>query len=113
MSSRLFQIQQPSGSKGPNPCCVPSVERAAPLAGVTMAWGAQAWAFRLALVGQVAFVVALALGLRAGGLLGGAWAVSAVMVPYFGWYFWRLARWPDVPASPPAAPGPAMGSGTP
>jgi len=86
---------------------------AAPLAVVTMAWGAQAWAFRLALVGQVAFVVALALGLRAGGLLGGAWAVSAVMVPYFGWYFWRLARWPDVPASPPAAPGPAMGSGTP
>ncbi|MEZ5392554.1 MAG: SUMF1/EgtB/PvdO family nonheme iron enzyme [Bryobacterales bacterium] len=32
MSSRLFQIQQPSGSKGPNPCCVPSVERAARLA---------------------------------------------------------------------------------
>lgn len=86
---------------------------AAPLAVVTMAWGAQAWAFRLALVGQVAFVAALALGLRADGLLGGAWAVSAVMVPYFGWYFWRLARWPDVPASPPAAPGPAMGSGTP
>lgn len=66
---------------------------AAPLAVVTMAWRAQAWAFRLALVGQAVFLAALAVGLWQGGLLGGAWAVSAVMVPYFGWYFWRLARW--------------------
>ncbi|HOV18543.1 lipopolysaccharide biosynthesis protein [Ottowia sp.] len=70
---------------------------AAPLAVVTMAWRAQAWAFRLALAGQAAFVAALAAGLWQGGLLGGAWAVSAVMVPYFGWYFWRLARWPNIP----------------
>ena len=75
---------------------------AAPLAVVTMAWRAQAWAFRLALVGQLAFVVALAVGLRQGGLLGGAWAVSAAMVPYFGWYFWRLARWPQ--GGEPGAP---------
>ncbi|QTD43841.1 oligosaccharide flippase family protein [Ottowia testudinis] len=70
---------------------------AAPLAVVTMAWDAQRWAFRLALLGQVLFVAALAAGLWRGGLLGGAWAVSAVMVPYFAWYFWRLARWPRVP----------------
>ena len=72
---------------------------AAPLAVVTMAWRAQRWAFRLALVGQVAFIGALALGLWRGGLLGGAWAVSAAMVPYFGWYFWRLARWSQVQAA--------------
>ena len=66
---------------------------AAPLAVVTMAWQAQRWAFRWALVGQVAFVLALALGLRTGGLLGGAWAVSCVMIPYFGWYLYRLAFW--------------------
>ena len=77
---------------------------AAPLAVVTMAWRAQGWAFRLALLGQVAFVAALAAGLHRGGLLGGAWAVSAVMVPYFGWYFWRLARWPCIP-EPLAPPG--------
>ena len=71
---------------------------AAPLAVVTMAWDAQRWAFRLALVGQALFVAALAIGLMQGGLIGGAWAVSAVMVPYFGWYFWRLARWAQVPA---------------
>ena len=76
---------------------------AAPLAVVTMAWRAQGWAFRLALVGQAAFVGALAVGLKLGGLLGGAWAVSAAMVPYFGWYFWRLARWPQVPAPGAAA----------
>ena len=69
---------------------------AAPLAVVTMAWHAQGWAFRLALVGQALFVLALALGLRQGGLLAGAWAVSGVMVPYFAWYFWRLARWRGV-----------------
>ena len=66
---------------------------ASPLAVVTMAWRAQRWAFRLAVLGQVAFVAALAIGLWQGGLLGGAWAVSAVMVPCFGWYFWRLATW--------------------
>ena len=71
---------------------------AAPLAVVTMAWQAQRWAFRWALVGQVAFVAALALGLRAGGLLVGAWAVSAAMMVYFGIYFWRLACWRDIPA---------------
>ena len=76
---------------------------AAPLAVVTMAWRAQRWAFRLALLGQLAFLAALALGLRQGGLLGGAWAVSAVMLPYFGWYFWRLAGWRDIP-SPPGVP---------
>ncbi|MDO5087900.1 MAG: oligosaccharide flippase family protein, partial [Comamonadaceae bacterium] len=73
---------------------------AAPLAVVTMAWGAQRWAFRLALAGQALFLAALAAGLHAGGLQGGAWAVSAVMLPYFGWYFWRLARWPQAPQPP-------------
>ncbi|MDO5623958.1 MAG: oligosaccharide flippase family protein [Pseudomonadota bacterium] len=76
---------------------------ASPLAVVTMAWDAQRWALRLALVGQALFVAALAVGLHLGGLQGGAWAVSAVMVPYFGWYFWRLARWPQVPARERAA----------
>lgn len=76
---------------------------AAPLAVVTMAWEAQRWAFRLALVGQGVFVAALAIGLRQGGLVGGAWAVSAAMVPYFAYYFWRLARWPQLPARRAAA----------
>ena len=71
---------------------------AAPLAVVTMAWQAQRWALRWAVVGQVAFVAALALGLRQGGLIAGAWAVSAAMLLYFGIYFWRLARWRDIPA---------------
>jgi O-antigen/teichoic acid export membrane protein len=66
---------------------------ASPLAVVTMAWDAQAWALRLALVGQVMFLTALALGLHFGGLLGGAWAVSAATLLYFGWYFWALANW--------------------
>ncbi len=78
---------------------------AAPLAVVTMAWQAQRWAFRWALVGQLAFVVALALGLRLGGLIAGGWAVSAAMVLYFGIYFYRLAFWPDIPA--PEAQDPA------
>ena len=68
---------------------------AAPLAVVTMAWHGQAWAFKLALVGQAVFVLALALGLWLGGLQGAAWAVSLAMLPYFGFYFWRLANWPD------------------
>ena len=67
---------------------------AAPLAVVTMAWGAQAWALRLALWGQAAFVGALALGLHLDGLAGAGWGVSAAMAGYFGWYFWRLATWP-------------------
>jgi len=67
---------------------------AAPLAVVTLAWGAQAWALRLALVGQVAFVAALAAGLKLGGLAGAGWGVSAAMTLYFGYYFVRLATWP-------------------
>ena len=70
---------------------------ASPLSVVTMAWRAQRWAFRLAVLGQIIFITALALGLWQGGLIGGAWAVSAAMVPYFAWYFWRLARWDDAP----------------
>lgn len=80
---------------------------AAPLAVVTMAWQAQRWAFRWAVVGQIAFVGALAAGLRWGGLLAGAWAVSAAMVVYFGIYFWRLAFWSDIPAPEPADPAEA------
>jgi O-antigen/teichoic acid export membrane protein len=68
---------------------------ASPLAVVTMAWGAQAWALKLALAGQLMFLAALAAGLHWGGLLGGAWAVSAVTVLYFGWYFWSLATWKE------------------
>ena len=77
---------------------------AAPLAVVTMAWKAQRWAFRWALVGQLAFVVALGLGLHFGGLIAGAWAVSAAMVVYFGIYFWRLAFWPEIPQPEPQDP---------
>ena len=67
---------------------------ASPLAVVTMAWGAQAWALRLAIWGQLGFVLALVGGLQVGGLAGAGWAVSLVMAGYFGWYFWRLANWP-------------------
>jgi len=67
---------------------------AAPLAVVTMAWQAQAWALKLALVGQVGFVAALALGLHWGGLVGAGWGVSLAMLGYFGYYFVRLATWP-------------------
>ena len=67
---------------------------ASPLAVVTLAWKAQGWALRLALVGQGVFLVAVAIGLHFGGLQGAAWAVSAAMLPYFGFYFWSLARWP-------------------
>ena len=70
---------------------------ASPLAVVTMAWRAQAWALRLALVGQLMFVAALGLGLHLGGLIAAAWSVSLAMTIYFGWYFWKLATWPDVP----------------
>ncbi|HEX7690344.1 MAG TPA: hypothetical protein VF453_21740, partial [Burkholderiaceae bacterium] len=57
------------------------------------------WALRLALVGQVAFVAALAAGLRLGGLAGAGWGVSAAMTLYFGWYFLKLATWPLAPES--------------
>ena len=67
---------------------------ASPLGVVTLAWEAQAWALRLALVGQVAFVLALAAGLAWGGLRGAGWAVSLAMAAYFGWYFFKLATWP-------------------
>jgi O-antigen/teichoic acid export membrane protein len=70
---------------------------ASPLAVVSMAWGAQAWALRMALLGMALFLLALVLGLLWDGLIGGAWAVSAAAVLYFGWYFWSLATWKDVP----------------
>jgi O-antigen/teichoic acid export membrane protein len=70
---------------------------ASPLAVVTMAWNAQAWALKLALAGQAFFLAALALGLWWGGLQGAGWAVSLAMTLYFGWYFWRLATWPIAP----------------
>jgi len=66
---------------------------ASPLSVATMAWGAQAWALRLALVGQAAFVLGLVLGLRWSGLIGAAWGVSAAMLLYFGYFFWALANW--------------------
>jgi len=80
---------------------------ASPLAVVTMAWGAQAWALRLALVGQVVFVAALALGLHLGGLQGAGWAVSLAMALYFGVYFARLATWPLTHSTTPIQGDPA------
>jgi O-antigen/teichoic acid export membrane protein len=72
---------------------------ASPLAVVTMAWQAQAWALKLALVGQACFLLALALGLYLGGLVAAGWCVSLAMAAYFGVYFWKLATWPvDAPA---------------
>lgn len=70
---------------------------ASPLSVATMAWQAQAWALRLALVGQLMFVAGLALGLKLGGLIGAAWGVSAAMALYFGWFFWSLATWKRFP----------------
>ena len=87
---------------------------ASPLGVVTMAWQAQAWALKLALVGQAVFVGALAGGLAWGGLSGAGWAVSGAMLVYFGWYFSRLATWPLAVVSPgaPAAPASAaLGTG--
>ncbi|MGL6109603.1 MAG: lipopolysaccharide biosynthesis protein [Rubrivivax sp.] len=72
---------------------------ASPLSVVTMAWGAQAWALKLSLVGQALFIAALVAGLALGGLNGAGWAVSAAMTLYFGWFFWKLATW-SVGASP-------------
>ena len=57
-----------------------------------MAWGVQAWALQLALVGQVAFIAGLALGLKLAGLVGAGWGVSAVTACYFGYFFWGLLR---------------------
>ena len=79
---------------------------ASPLGVVTMAWQAQAWALKLALVGQALFVAALAAGLAWGGLAGAGWAVSGAMALYFGWYFSRLATWPVAPLPPAVRPVP-------
>lgn len=66
---------------------------ASPLSVVMMAWGAQGWGLRLALVGQVLFVAGLAAGLKLGGLAGAGWGVSAAMLLYFGYFFWALWTW--------------------
>ncbi|WP_158080964.1 lipopolysaccharide biosynthesis protein, partial [Pelomonas sp. KK5] len=66
---------------------------AAPLSVATMAWRAQAWALKLALVGQLMFVAGLAAGLSVDGLAGAAWGVSLAMCAYFGFFFWSLATW--------------------
>lgn len=70
---------------------------ASPLSVATMAWRAQAWGLKLALVGQLMFVAGLAAGLYLGGLIGAAWGVSAAMLIYFGYFFWALAHWTDFP----------------
>lgn len=76
---------------------------ASPLGVVTLAWKAQAWALKLSLVGQALFLLALGLPLATGfSLEQAAWVLSAVMAPYFGWYFWRLWHWPLRPQN--AAP---------
>jgi O-antigen/teichoic acid export membrane protein len=77
---------------------------ASPLGVVTMAWNGQAWALKLALVGQALFVGGLALGLSWGGLVGGGWGVSAAMLGYFGYYLLALWRWPVPPPSRPPQP---------
>jgi hypothetical protein len=61
---------------------------------ITVSSGTEA----LLIAGQGVFLAALALGLWLGGLQGAAWAVSLGMLPYFGWYFWRLANWPGGPS---------------
>ncbi|MFN3860930.1 MAG: oligosaccharide flippase family protein, partial [Roseateles sp.] len=66
---------------------------ASPLSVALMAWGAQAWGLKLALVGQVLFVAGLAIGLQLGGLAGAGWGVSAAMLLYFGYFFWALWTW--------------------
>ena len=70
---------------------------ASPLAVVTLAWEAQAWALKVALVGQAVFLTALAAGLGWGGLERAGWCVSAAMMVYFGVYFYALAQWRRVP----------------
>lgn len=66
---------------------------AAPLSVVPMAWSAQGWALKLALVGQAMFLAGLAAGLHLGGLAGAGWGVSAAMLLYFGYFFWALWTW--------------------
>lgn len=70
---------------------------ASPLSVTTLAWRAQAWALRLALVGQLAFFAGLLAGLALGNLEGAAWCLSACMLPYFAYYFLTLAHWKDIP----------------
>ena len=70
---------------------------ASPLAVVTMAWKAQAWALRLALVGQCLFFAGLLPGLWLGGLVGAGWGLSASMLVYFMYYFYALSNWKDFP----------------
>lgn len=71
---------------------------AAPLSVAIMAWGAQAWGLRLAVVGQLLFLAGLAGGLALGGLTGAGWGVSAAMLVYFGYFFWKLWTWPCEPS---------------
>ena len=66
---------------------------ASPLSVVLMAWGAQGWGLKLALVGQALFIAGLAAGLHLGGLAGAGWGVSAAMLLYFGYFFWALWTW--------------------
>lgn len=75
---------------------------ASPLSVATMAWGAQGWALRLALLGQLLFLGGLALGLKLGGLIGAAWGVSAAMLFYFSYFFWALATWSEFARKHPA-----------
>ncbi|MDP4302579.1 lipopolysaccharide biosynthesis protein [Leptothrix discophora] len=80
-----------------------------PLAVVTMAWQAQGWALRLALFGQLLFVLSLGLGLWLGGLRGAGWCLSLTMSGYFAYYLHTLCTWSDPPvvAASPAATVPA------
>lgn len=71
---------------------------AAPLSVALMAWGAQAWGLKLALAGQAMFLAGLAVGLQVGGLTGAGWGVSAAMLIYFGYFFWKLWTWPHAPS---------------
>lgn len=66
---------------------------ASPLSVVPMAWGAQGWALKLALVGQGMFIAGLAAGLHWDGLVGAGWGVSAAMLLYFGYFFRALWTW--------------------
>lgn len=77
---------------------------ASPLSVVTLAWRAQAWALKLAVVGQVAFFSGLLLGLQANGLTGAAWGVSFAMLAYFVYYFYALTHWPHHSHESPAEP---------
>ena len=80
---------------GPEPADIGAPWRAA----LAMAWQAQGWALKVALVGQGCFLLALAIGLGQGSLAAAGWSVSLVMAGFFGWYFWRLATWPVAAAT--------------